>query len=66
MASRGGDIGSLLILSATGEGDRGALGGRWEPEFGTVKWDKDLKMRNHKTTEIECQMYNTKTNKQKK
>lgn len=42
MASRGGDIGSLLIFSATGDGDRGALGGRW-PVFGTVKCDSDLK-----------------------
>lgn len=45
MASLGGDIGSLLIFSATGDGDRGALGGRW-PVFGTVKWDKDLQERN--------------------
>jgi hypothetical protein len=61
MASRGGDIGSLLILSATGDGDRGALGGRWDPELGTVKWDKDLQTgnRTHYNTrhEIDCKMF---------
>ena len=41
-ASRGGEIGSLLILTATGDGDSGALGGRWLPELGTVRWDKLL------------------------
>lgn len=42
MASRGGEMGSLLILSATGEGDRGALGGRCGPELGTDKCVNDL------------------------
>lgn len=42
MASRGGEIGSLLILSATGDGDSGALGGRCAPAFGTVKCVSDL------------------------
>ncbi len=47
MSSRGGDMGSLLIFRATGEGDRGALGGRcWPPGFpGTVKWDSELEKR---------------------
>ena len=46
MASRGGDMGSLLILRATGDGESGALGGRWEPAFGTVKCDRDLYLKN--------------------